>query len=237
MEYKKLYHSVELKALPDEEGFFEGYASTFGNVDSTGDIIEQGAFKESLKSREPKVLWQHDMDKPVGKVVDIKEDEKGLYVKVRLAIKTTLGRDAYEYMKAGIINRLSIGFRAKQADYDTDSGLRTIKEIELFEFSLVTIPANEMAEVTGVKSELPSDERGFEKFLRDNGYSRTAAKAIASRGIKGYQDVLRDAGVDTPNDDLREADEALKSLSNLLQTLKGENHVKGLGHQRSSSGD
>ena len=227
--------NIELKAVADDEGIFEGYASTFGNIDSTGDIIAEGAFTNTIKSREPKVLWQHDMTKPVGKLIDIREDAKGLYVKVRLATKTTLGRDAYEYMKEGIINRLSIGFRTIKSEYDEDTNIRTLKEIELFEFSLVTIPANDQAEVTRVKNDLPQDERSFEKFLREFGYSRTASKAIAARGIKGYQEVLREAGVsDTPNDDLREADDEVKTLlSNLLQTLKGKENVR-LGHQTDS---
>lgn len=223
MEIKDIYLVSELKALSDD-GTFEGYASTFGNIDATDDIVSQGAFAESLKKREPKVLWQHQMDKPVGKLLEVREDDRGLYVKVKIATKTDLGRNAYEYLKEGIINSLSIGFRVKQADYDDEKGVRTIREAELFEFSLVTIPANEKAVITGVKS-LPETEREFEKFLRISGYSRSAAKAIASKGIKGYQDVLRDAGADDPCDDQREADEILKSLSNLLKTLQGEPNV------------
>lgn len=222
METKEYFVNAEIKAMNDEDGTFEGYASTFGNIDSTGDIIEQGAFLKSLQSREPKVLWQHDMRKPVGKVMDIREDNKGLWVKVKLATATTLGKDAYEYMKADIINRLSIGFRIKEYEHDTDSELRRIKEVELFEFSLVTIPANEMATVTAVKS-VPQTERELEKFLCDAGYTRKEAKAIVAKGMKGYQDVLRDAGLDTPTDVLRDADDEVKNLlSNLLKTLQGE---------------
>ena len=155
---------------------------------------------------------------------------KDYYVKVKLALKTSLGRDAYEYMQADIINTLSIGFRIKEYEYDKD-GNRLIKNLELFEFSLVTIPANDQAIVTGLKS-AEMTEREFEKFLRDNGFDRTAAKTITSQGFKGYQNVLRDAGVDTPNDDLRDADEVVKTLSNLLQTLKGESN----GRRKSERG-
>lgn len=225
MENKDFYIQSELKAIDSEKGIFEGYASTFGNVDSTGDIIEQGAFGESLKQREPKVLWQHRMDKPIGKVLEIREDDKGLYVKVKISTTTTLGKDAYELLKDGVIDKLSIGFRIKEADYNCDTNIRTIKEIELFEFSLVTIPANEEAGITRVKS-LPETEREFEKFLRGLGFDRTAAKTITSKGYKGYQNILRDAGVDTPDGDLRDADDAIKTLSNILQTLKGDKNVR-----------
>lgn len=227
MEKKEYFVKADIKALDsDEKGVFEGYASTFGNLDSTRDIIARGAFKESLKNREPKVLWQHEMKMPCGKVLEAREDDKGLYVKVKLATETTLGKDAYEYLKAGIIDSLSIGFRCLKSEWDDENEIRTINEVELFEFSLVTIPANEMATIMGVKS-APETEREFEKFLRDNGFDRTAAKTITAKGYKGYQNVLRDAGVDTPDNDLRDADEVIKTLSNILQTLKGDNNVGG----------
>lgn len=232
---QKVYFSSELKQADGEEGVFSGYASTFGNEDTVGDIVDYGAFAESLAKREPKVLWQHKMDKPVGKLLEAKEDAKGLFVRVKLALGTTLGRDAYEYMKAGIIDRLSIGFMVKEAAYDQNTNIRTIKKAELFEFSLVTIPANDEAAITSVKS-VPQTERDFEKFLREAGYSRTEAKAITSRGIKGYQDVLRDAGVDTPNDVLREADEVKKLLSQLCKTL-GVNDGRDVGNQIPCGGD
>jgi HK97 family phage prohead protease len=217
---KSINVDLKLKEESEGEGVFEGYASTFGNPDSDNDIIEFGAFSESLKVREPKILWQHDMRKPIGKVITVKEDEKGLYVKGRLAIKTSLGRDAYEYMKADVIDRMSIGFIIKECDYDRDSGIRKISKVDLYEFSLVTIPANDEAKVTGVKSDLPNNEREFEKFLRASGYSRTASKAITARGIKGYQDVLREADIDTPDVDLREADEIKEILSNLTASIR-----------------
>lgn len=218
---ENIYFNCELKALDGEEkGVFEGYASTFGNTDSVGDVIEFGAFAESLKTREPKVLWQHDMKQPIGKLLSIREDQKGLFVKVRLATATDRGREAYELLKADIINTLSIGFMIKDSEFDSKRGVRVIKEAELFEFSLVTIPANEQAKVVGVKS-LPENEREFEKFLRDAGYGRSAAKAIVSKGYKGYQDVLREAESSDPDDMPREA-EVVKSLVELLNTIKGD---------------
>lgn len=218
---QKYYLNCEIKGVDEEKGIFEGYASTFGNIDHTNDIIERGAFAESLKTREPKVLWQHKMDCPIGKVVKIYEDEKGLYVKVKLAINTTMGKDAYEFMKEDIINRLSIGFTAKESEYDQEKGNRIIKEAELFEFSLVTIPANDMAQINSVKSK-PDNIRDFEKFLRsEGGFSAKEAKTIAARGIKGYQDIMRDANDGVPCDaELRDAEQALK---NLLDNIKRRN--------------
>lgn len=204
---KELHFVSEIKAANDEDlkkGIFEGYASTFGNIDDTRDIIEKGAFAESLKQREPKVLWQHDMWQPCGKLIDAREDDKGLWVKVQLTLATTLGNDAYEFVKAGVIDSLSIGFRCTVHEYDHDEDIRTIKEVELFEFSLVTIPANREAIITGMKSAHES-ERKFEQFLRENGYDRQSAKTITSKGFKEYFSNLRDAGDGNPDIKTRDA--------------------------------
>lgn len=219
MENKSL--TLSLKAIEDQEsGIFEGYASTFGNIDHQDDIIKKGAFANSLKVREPKVLLQHDMKRPIGKVIDIREDDNGLYVKTQLAIKTIDGRDAFEHLKAGTLDRMSIGYMVKQAEYDTDRGVRIIKEAELYEFSLVTIPVNDEAKVTGVKNAIPETPREFEKFLRDNGYSQKAAKAITADGIKGYKN-YRDDDKDIPSLNQRDVEELKNCFNQLLVSMKG----------------
>lgn len=136
---------------------FKGYASTFGNVDEVGDIIEAGAFAKSIMERGPegtkqiKVLWQHDL--PLGMPTVMTEDSKGLYVEAKIS-KTRLGDEALELMRDGVVDRMSIGFSIPQgkAVWDETMGVRKIKEVKLFEFSPVTFPANEMAVVTGVKN-------------------------------------------------------------------------------------
>lgn len=140
-----------------EERTFKGYASTFGNVDEVGDIIEAGAFTKSIQERGPngtkqiKVLWQHDA--PLGMPTVMFEDSKGLYVEGKIS-KTRLGDEALELMRDGVVDRMSIGFSIPQgkAYYDDEMKVRKIKEIKLFEFSPVTFPANELAVVTGVKN-------------------------------------------------------------------------------------
>jgi len=140
-----------------EERTFKGYASTFGNVDEVGDIIEAGAFAKSIQERGPegtkqiKVLWQHDM--PLGMPTVMLEDSKGLYVEGKIS-KTRLGDEALELMRDGVVDRMSIGFSIPQgkAMWDEAMQVRKIKEVKLFEFSPVTFPANEMAVVTGVKN-------------------------------------------------------------------------------------
>lgn len=207
--------------IGDEEGMFEGYASTFGNVDRQNDIVMPGAFMDSLRMRMPKVLLQHNMDKPIGKCMEVREDNKGLYVKAKLVTSTTDGKDAYELVKAGVIDSMSIGYVVEQADFDQQTGVRKIEKMDLYEFSLVTMPANEEAMITTVKS-LPTTEREFEKFLVSNGFGREASKCIVAHGMKGYQRILREAGEPDAEPPIapREADKEKAALQDLIKTLR-----------------
>lgn len=211
----------ELKqdSLDEMKGIFEGYASTFGNVDGQMDIVARGAFEDSLKTREPKVLWQHDMASPIGKLLDAREDERGLFVRAKLATNTTKGADAFELLKEGVIDTMSVGFRVKEADFDREEGIRIIKEAELFEFSLVTIPANDQARVMSVKSKPPKDMRGFEKFLRASGFSRKDATAITQRGYTGYLN-QSESDSDSPSLNQSESDEVKTLLTTLLKKME-----------------
>jgi len=155
MEFKALKFDDSQVSI--EERTFKGYASTFGNVDEVGDIIEAGAFKKSIKERGPKgsnqikVLWQHDA--PIGVPLVMQEDSKGLYVEGKVS-KTRLGDEALELMRDGVVDKMSIGFSVPKGkmEWDDKAQVRRIKEVKLFEFSPVTFPANEMASITGVKS-------------------------------------------------------------------------------------
>lgn len=194
------------KSGPD--GSFSGYGAFFGNVDAYGDVIKRGAFKDTLAEWKkqgffPPMLLNHgsggwggspEDDLPIGAWVDMNEDEKGLVVEGVLATKTRRGAEVYELMRMDpkpAINGLSIGFRVKEAEMGTKptEPRRTIKKIDLFEISVVTMPANGKARVSSVKSaENIKTIRDFEAFLRDAGrFSHAAAKAIASRGFKASE--------------------------------------------------
>lgn len=122
----------------------EGYASLFGKSDQGGDVVAKGAYQSSLaflaaKGRSVKMLWQHDPAQPIGIWDEVREDEKGLYVKGRLLDDVKKGREAAALIKAGAIDGLSIGYRTKKAAKD-DKGQRLLTELELWEVSLVTFP-------------------------------------------------------------------------------------------------
>ena len=182
--------SLEVKVM-EENGTrkISGYGAIFGNEDSYSDIILPGAFAESLSKRPyPKFLAQHEWDEVLGKWTLAREDERGLYLEGEFA-KTSAGDDYYELCKMGAIDGLSIGYATIESETDAKSR-RLLKKLDLWEVSLVTFPANELATVTGVKS-LKID-RELEKFLRDAGVSRKDAKTFISGGYNALG-IQRDA--------------------------------------------
>lgn len=199
----------EFKADEGNPRSFTGYGSVFDTVDSYGDTIVKGAFKASLKEwktkgKLPKLLLQHggggffaqnaDDLVPIGKWEEMREDDHGLFVRGRLFdVDTDRVKATYAAMKEGELDGLSIGFRTRKWTYDEESEVRTLTEIELWECSIVTFPANDPARIDQVRSaggELPT-ERDFDEFLRDAGFSRRQAQAIVADGFEHF---LRDAG-------------------------------------------
>ena len=140
-----------------EAGTFSGYASVFGGQpDGQGDVVAAGAFRQSLADHKtagsaPLMFWQHDDWQPIGVWTDVHEDAKGLKVSGRLVLDTERGREAHALMKAGAINGLSIGYRAREFERRRDGG-RLLKRLDLVEISLVSLPANGRARVTSVKT-------------------------------------------------------------------------------------
>lgn len=172
----------KIKAV-SEDGLFSGYGSVFGVIDSYKEVVSPGAFSESLSQRTPALLWQHRSGEPIGVYSAIREDQTGLYVEGKLALKTARGAEAYELLKMGAISGLSIGFVTRDDSYDRVTGIRTLKKVDLWEVSLVTFPANDAARVSGVKSiETIASLADAEAFLRDaGGLSRREATALVSR--------------------------------------------------------
>lgn len=161
MTLNHLTRPFEIKSL-DEGGKITGYGSTFGNVDSDGDVIMPGAFAASIRrAREtgkyPKMLWQHDTREIIGRWTHMEEDERGLKMEGHLILDVAKAREAYALAKAGVLDSLSIGFNIPE-DGATRAGMgRIIREAALWEVSLVTFPANEMATLTASSSAGPSE--------------------------------------------------------------------------------
>ena len=158
-ERKKLDFNLELKSI-DLQGRFAGYASVFNIVDNQRDIILRGAFSRTVKGRtgDIKLLWQHQQEEPIGVFEHIAEDARGLYVEGQLLLNVQRAKEAHTLLKAGALSGLSIGYSPLRYTIDSKSGVRSISEVELWEISLVTFPANAAANVTVVKQSPQDDE-------------------------------------------------------------------------------
>jgi HK97 family phage prohead protease len=147
--------AFEVKEIREDPDYyiFEGYGSTFGNVDLGDDVVMPGAFRDSLKRKMPIILWQHDRYEPIGMPEVITEDAKGLFLRVRLPKDDNLvsGR-VWPQIKVGSIRTMSIGYRTIKSTYNEDNGIRELIELDLMEVSLVTFPMNPNAVLTGFKS-------------------------------------------------------------------------------------
>ena len=152
----------EIADIDEKMGIVKGYGSYFGNKDSDGDVIAKGAYQKTIQENGDRVryLWQHKMDKPIGKIKELYEDDKGLMFVAEIP-KTTLGNDALELMKAGIVTENSVGILPIQKQMKDD--YREITEVKLYEISAVTLAANDQAKILDVKGKVDI-ENEFKRF-------------------------------------------------------------------------
>lgn len=226
---RRSFGLLETKAEDAEAGTLSGYGAMFGNVDSYGDVIEKGAFTRTLKEwkargKLPPMLLQHgggmfggsaDDMVPIGQWTSMVEDAKGLRVEGRLfALDTQRGRYLHEGLKAGALDGLSIGFVAREVRYGDGKKEpeRTLTDIELWELSVVTFPANDKARVSHAKSLTTHELRALEDILGDRGLSRTD-RAVAVSVFKSW--LQRDAGA--PANTPRDADVSVSELLRAIQ--------------------
>ena len=209
---------LDVKALADN-GAFEGLASVFDIVDQMQERVAPGAFRKSLaeharKGRMPALLWQHDTKEPLGAWREIKETDDGLFVKGELFTKDIpRARQAHALLKGGGLTGLSIGFRLKDHTTDRKTGVRTLTRIDLFEVSLVTFPALDVARVSRVKAEDITDARTFEAALRDElGFSNRAAKRLVAGGWPALSDR------DDREDEVKKLVASLKRAASILDS-------------------
>lgn len=218
---------MEIKTVPLEfkaaaqAGAFKGYGAIFGNRDDGGDIIEQGAFKKFKTTKDGKVriALYHDLDKIIGKAT-VTQDTKGLLLDGQLNLNLSYASDAYELMKDGSLDGLSVGFNiikgGSEWKEDGDDFTRIISKAELWEVSVVPFGMNPKAKVSSVKAadlESITDIRDLEDALRDAGFSRKQAVAIALHGFKGLQ---RDAAGSTGAQ--RDADDQSSAMLDQLKS-------------------
>lgn len=205
---------MEFKA-GSEPGTFTGYGAVFENLDDGADIIKSGAFTKIRTKANGKIRipLYHDMSRVVGEG-EVVQDAKGLQVKGTLNMSLSYAQDAYELMKDGTLDAMSVGFSImnKGASYDDDYRVRTITKAELWEVSIVPFGMNRQAKIRTVKSSGIETIRDFEAHLRGLGYSQREAKAIASHGFGAlHRDGDGSGGSRDANDHASEMLAALKS--------------------------
>lgn len=194
---------LDIKALNRRE--FEGHGSIFGNIDLGGDVVMSGAFKRTLAEHKaagtlPAMFWMHQPDQVAGVWKEMYEDERGLFVKGELA-DTQLGNEMRTLLQMKAVRGLSIGYRTVESDFGKD-GVRLLKDVDLWEVSIVSLAMNPLAQVEAAKSRLSAEgeyvppaeqteeiirealadgKKQFERSLRDAGYSRKLAQTIIAR--------------------------------------------------------
>lgn len=176
--YKSL--GLEVKDVDAKKGIVEGYFSAFGSVDSDGDVMMPGAFKRSIQDWGPegkgriKHLLNHDPSKPLGKIMELKEDSYGLYYRSQVG-KHQLGTDFVKMVESGLISEHSIGFQTLREQKGSD--YNEIHDVKLYEGSSLTAwGANENTPLIGMKSlndveEIKEQIKSFEKFVRNSDVS------------------------------------------------------------------
>lgn len=146
---------VDFKVAGVGAGSFSGYGSVFGNIDSAGDIVAPGAFRNTLPRflKAGFIAQAHDWTVAIAVPKVAREDSRGLYIEADFH-STALAQDvrtiAAERVAAGKSVGLSIGYEVVDAERNSN-GVRVLKELRLFEVSIVTVPANSAATVTTVK--------------------------------------------------------------------------------------
>lgn len=188
-----------LKASGEGGYYFEGYASKFNGVDSYGDTILPGAYKNTLTDlrkagRSPKMFFNHKQwELPVGKFRKFEEDEDGLFVAGSLTKGMSIVEDLKLALSDGTLDGMSVGIGLKAGeDYEwvedpKSSITRIIKNVSMLrEISLVTFPADDKGRIDmdSIKSELDHVKtvQDLERFLRDaGGFSKAAAATVLSR--------------------------------------------------------
>ena len=186
---KRQFPDLKIKAS-GLNGLIEGYGAVFNNIDLMGDVCLPGCFTASLEAHKeagtmPAMLMSHDQTAPVGKWLEMYEDDYGLYVKGKLTMDVQAAKDAFSLALDDALS-LSIGYSSVSSHYDHDRKANILEAVNLGEVSFVALAANSQAKITSVKK--LSTVRDFEQALRtDYGLSKREAKKLSLGGWKAFR--------------------------------------------------
>lgn len=188
---------LEIKEI-SAEGSFEGMLSPYNNVDGGADMVLPGAYTKTLQEHGSKVplLWQHKTDVPIGDLT-LEDRPEGLWCSGQLLMPLAEAQKAYLLIKAKIVKGLSIGFESIKDS--VENGVRRLKEIRLYEGSIVTFPMNESALISSVKARAETKEDFSTELaeiqLQDMGYQMFYALRCALGSIPWAAGMTRDEKV------------------------------------------
>mgnify|MGYP000009601888 FL=1 len=161
LQFKKFCIDQKDITYDSEKRVISGYAAIFGNIDKAGDMLVKGCFTKSIQERGPEssandkiiFLWMHNMDEPIGFPTVLREDDRGLYFEAYVD-DVPRGNQAITQLESGTLNQFSIGFQYvwEKCEWDDERGCLIVKEVKLYEFSVVSIGANGDTEYLGLKS-------------------------------------------------------------------------------------
>lgn len=161
MRYKTFSIYAKDVNYDEDSRIITGYAAIFGNKDKSGDILIKGCFSKSIQDRGPEssandkiiMLWMHDMNEPIGNIVTLVEDDRGLYFEAKID-DVTRGEQAIKQLESGTLNQFSIGYQYvwEKCEYDSEKDAFLVREVKLYEISVVSIGCNGETEYLGLKS-------------------------------------------------------------------------------------
>lgn len=257
--------AIQLKVGPDDglsEGQFTAYAAVFDNIDSYGDVVVKGAFESDLQrwadSGNPiPLLFGHNMSDPdfnLGSVLDAKEDDTGLLVTAELDLENPKARQVYRMLKGRRINQMSFAYdvidgsqATRKTGDDESESFYELRELKLYEVSIVTVGANQETEILAVKQMPTVAERIVEEIkagrvlsAKNESEIRTAHESLgrvlsAFDGTDNEEEKASDSGpshqappADEPAGQPREASPAKSSVdpSALLDAIAAQISVE-----------
>lgn len=194
--------AVDQKALPAsgdsniESIFIEGYASTV-DIDRSGDVVPKSVWEAGIQNylKNPIILAQHDYDDPIGRMTEYKVDDKGLWVKARIS---SAAEEVFGLIKDKILTAFSIGFRILDAEYNSAAEVFVIKELELVEISVVSVPCNQNTLFDLSKAfDSVEDYKEFKQQFAPKGdsakglESKTEAKSTTTKELEMTQEEMQ----------------------------------------------
>lgn len=228
------YKTIELKAT--DLGTIAGYFSTYDKTpDSYGDIIEPGAFTETIKAREESghpfpLCFNHDFSAVIGAVKSIEDTDKGPYIEAEF-LDTTLAQDVRKMLLSGAIYQFSFAYEVKgwrePDEEEKKAGVTNVlTKVDVFEISVVTVPANQNAVATEVKAIEPETKQGRRNRKADEDLINETVKQLNSC-ILALKSLLEDEGAEnSTTEDEGNEEKAVPEVNTEVKEQTGNDNSK-----------